>query len=322
MRYPDVSTDFDSSVGKYVSRNLSLQFSSHLVLEGQGGHNAQIGSIVNFSNNNRIDLTTDWNEHAGTKLSLDYTYHGGTDSSFDVSMNLTSKINSDDSTQLSAKFDWRITPNLALNLFAGSDTYGVSISWSDLMTQTPGPLSWNDFAKGTISGRVTYPLQDHDEAVQPIAGATVRVDNALAETDEEGRYEVTGLPTYTKLLVSVDANSLDATLAPVNNFTLAYLRPASHLKYNPTLTWTKGVDGYIVYSQPIPPGGVIEIYQSKSNTLIKRVTPDTDGFFIVEGLTSDQYTFTLSGVESPPDPINVKLTEDIDWLSDLKWEWP
>jgi hypothetical protein len=85
---------------------------------------------------------------------------------------------------------------------------------------------------------------------------------------------------------------------------------------------TRGIEGIISSNKKIPSTGVfVEVVRSKDNQTITKTEVTRDGSFIVEGLEAGKYELRLKGVNNPPQPMQVEIDKDVDWLSGITWTW-
>ena len=252
--------------------------------------------------------------------SVTYRHQGGLDNPWDVSVLTTRTV--DNELNFSGAVTWRASRKLSLSLTSSKEATIAYIAWQDVISTSPGPRYWDEFATGTLTGRVVAPATAAGKSPQPLANVRVRADIKTAMTDKYGYYEIHGIPSNQRVVVYVDKNSLDATLAPVEEKQVLYFRPGTRIHYDPELTWTAGLDGYLETAELLPPGVAIDIIRDSDQKLIATVPVEEDGFFLAEGLTPGHYMLNLTGVDHPPAALAVDLTPETDWLSDLRWAWP
>ncbi len=320
VTYTGSRTDLDVIIDHAVNRTLSLQISAQQPLQGGAEKNTQFRALFAVTNNSRLEVSNVWGADSLGTTNAEYTLQGGDDLPVDANIRI-SRSSTDNSIDTSASISWRILPGLKLDLFRSPEQYGLSISWSNIIASNPGPDRWDVFAKGTLSGQIMQPSVASGQKATPLAGAVIRADSIVTTSDNEGEFVITGLPTHKRIAVSVDRNSIDATLAPKENTRVMYFRPASHISYQPELIWTSGLDGVLLRDGIIPVDAMILVSETESGTYVTQVPPEQDGFFIIEGLTPGRYTLSLAGVELPPQSLQIELLDGMDWLPGLEWKW-
>ena len=254
--------------------------------------------------------------------SILYRHQGGQKRRWDARLGVTKSSNV--SPVVSSSMLWRVTRKLSLGLTADKASVGLVVSWNDVLSKNPGPVSWDDFGQGTLSGQIRLPEQINDDlssARQPLAGVRLRADSKTVMTDDKGRYSITGLPADQRVVVNVDTSTLDASLTPVEDYAVMYFRPGTHIEYSPKLSWTAGLDGYLVNRRALPKDIKIEVVNLDNNFLIATVDVEEDGFFIAEGLVPGQYLLRLSTTTVSFEPYNLELPPGSDWVSGIVWHW-
>lgn len=265
-----------------------------------------------------IDFSRAWTPQTTTWTTNYRIQKGGESNTWDLNLNASY---TEGSSAASVGALWRLSRNLSTGFSASKDEFIVRVVWTDIITQKPGPKYWDEFATGTLAGTLMMPASD-DNPAQPFKGAIIRADNKWIKTDTKGEYVITGLPTDQRVAVSVDNTSLDATVVPEEEMAVAYFRPGTRIHYDPKITWTTGIDGYVIHSKPIPEAAAVKIVRREDDKLIKTVSVESDGFFLAEGLSSGEYYLYLTDVENPPPPLKVDIPSGTDWISNIKWHWP
>lgn len=222
----------------------------------------------------------------------------------------------------SAALTWRITPRFNVSATGTDDGVTARLSWLDIIAAKPGPTRWDDFGSGTLYGRVAAPGLEGEEPF-PLEGVMVRAGNRTTTTDADGNYQMTGIAADQRVNVSVERNSLDATMAPANDGVPVLFRPGTRIHHDPAVTWTAGLDGFVLTAggQPVPKGTEIHVLNLTDDQVVSRAEVEEDGFFLIEGLTPGAYRLGLSGVENPPQPRIFKLPPGTDWLSGVTLDW-
>lgn len=224
--------------------------------------------------------------------------------------------------EANAALTWRITPRFNVSANGNDNGVTVRLSWLDIIAAKPGPTRWDEFGSGTLYGNVSAPALEGEEPF-PLEGVRVRVGNRTTTTDADGNYQVTGIAADQRMNITIDRNSLDATMAPVGDGQPIIFRPGTRLKFDPPVTWTAGLDGFVLTKdgEPVPRGTEIQVLHLTDDQVIARAEVEEDGFFLIEGLTPGTYRLALSGVEAPPLPRIFRLPAGTDWLSGVTVDW-
>jgi hypothetical protein len=114
---------------------------------------------------------------------------------------------------------------------------------------------------------------------------------------------------------------LDVSFAPEVDFEVLYLRPGTHITYNPRLLWTSGLDGFLDSNKAIPPFTGIEVLRAKDKELVTSVRVESDGFFVVEGIVPGDYLLKVTDVNNPPKPLKFTLKNGESWKSGVYINW-
>ncbi|OUS04024.1 hypothetical protein A9Q81_06300 [Gammaproteobacteria bacterium 42_54_T18] len=179
---------------------------------------------------------------------------------------------------------------------------------------------WNNFSSGTLEGFIKTP-PTKDEAGKTLEGITIRAAGKKAVTDKNGYYRLSGVPPYDRISVKVDENSLDASFGTVKDVDIVQFRPGTRIRLNPKLTWTAGLDGLLYTDKIIPPGISLEVKRTSDQTIMATVPIESDGFFLVEGLTPNHYSLRVIGIENPPKIKTIEIPPGTDWVSEIHIDW-
>ena len=220
---------------------------------------------------------------------------------------------------LTADIMYRVTKNLSIGVLSNDQYLGFRVNWDGIISQTPGPETWSDFAMGTLSGRITSP-KTTDAEPYPVQNTNIIIGSKLATTDQDGNFSISGITPYQKLIAKVDPVTLDASIAPEKEFDVVYFRPGTHIDWTPRLLWTAGIDGTIEGLETIPPDLIVEAIKLPENRFMSKGKVESDGFFIVEKLTPGRYQLRLKGLKEPVKSIEVEIPENTNWLSGTKWK--
>jgi hypothetical protein len=94
---------------------------------------------------------------------------------------------------------------------------------------------------------------DEDEPSYPLEDATVMVGNRTTTTNEDGEFLVSGIAPYSKLMISVDPNTIDASMITKDEFNVVYFRPGTYINWKPELVTTEGIDGNVLTERELSP---------------------------------------------------------------------
>ncbi len=224
-------------------------------------------------------------------------------------------------SNITADVMYRVTKNFSIGALCSDKYFGFRINVDGVITPSPGPATWSEFSMGTLSGQVMSPNTDGAEPF-PIENASILVGNkAPAVTDKEGKFTISGITTYQKLVAKVDPSSIDASMAPEKEYDVVYFRPGTTIMWSPKLLWTAGLDGTIEGIEAIAPDMMVEAVKEPEGRVISTGKVENDGFFIIEKLTPGKYTLRITGLkEGATKTMIVDIPQDTNWLSGIKWD--
>ena len=341
---PDLNTLFVQTDYRW-NRDLNFHISldaldmreddSHIRFSGEAG------AVYQFTNTNI--LAVDRNISDASVWSIKYRYQGTTDNPWTeksrylpwrLSLQGTRPDNGSNLWGLS--LSWYVSErasasitasktgiNLQLTLRDGLITNKQKLRTKKLLSATDSAVqrhSYNDLNLGIVEGYVKTPPSP-GEGQDPLEGVVVRVDTKQGITDENGYFHISGLPAHQRFSIRIDQSTIDASMASADENVIVRLRPTSRLKYNPALTWTAGIDGVLYTDRDIPPGLLVQVILTLDNSIAGQGAIEPDGFFMIEGLTPNQYHLIVLGVENPPPPFPLEIPNGSDWVSGLQIDW-
>ena len=272
-----------------------------------------------LNTNNLIQLSRDfYRDQSQTVLS--YRYQSISLKGWDVFAGIAQPDHSHTLFQINA--DWRITKNFGLQVFADQDDVNAQLSWFGLFASRPGPQLYDQFATGTVVGRVLAPPTVVGGKPTPVDGAKVSVGGETVTTNKQGEFFATGLPAYTRLQFSVVASSLSASLIADKKVVVLYLRPGTYIRYNPKLDWSVGVDGVVDHGGvTIPAGTRVAVVRASDNKVMQTAHVEPNGFFIVDKLTVGHYYVMLQN-HTDVKRLAIDIKPGTEWLPNLHLYWP
>lgn len=283
--YRDINTGFNLSLGRETRMEVNRVWSNNV-------------------SQNVISLTSRGGENVGSwSVSARFFFDDNWDKDFSTSVL------------------YRLTKNLQIGALSSDKYVGFQIFWDDIIAGSHGPNSWEEFGTGTASGKIMSPdLGDGKQ--EPIEFASVSIGGKKAVTDKDGYYKVTGIRPEEKIKASIDLASLDTSMIPDKDYDVLYFRRGSYIEWSPILVPTIGMDGYVLTSQDIPDGLMIEAMRLSDSKIVSRSEVDQDeGFFTLEKLTPGQYQLSLNTTELSARPIiTVDIPKNADWISGVEWD--
>ncbi len=213
---------------------------------------------------------------------------------------------------------YRMTKNISLGVMVIDKYFGFRINLEGIWTPEPMPETWREFGTGTLTGKVMSP-EGEEEPSYPLEDATVLVGSKAATTDEEGKFLVSGIAPYEKLMVSVNPNTIDATMITKDDFNVVYFRPGTYIDWNPELVTTEGIDGNVITDEELSPEASISAVKMPEGTVVGKGKVESDGFFIIERMSPGDYELRFKDKNFIVDS-KMTLTEGDGWLSGIKWD--
>lgn len=217
---------------------------------------------------------------------------------------------------------WQFSPSFAASLQVSPDNTQFQLTYFGMLAMQPGPKVYNNFATGTVAGRLMAPSLTGKKKETPVKDAVIHVGSKTVKTNKKGYYFATGIPTNTRVPISVDANSLTASLIPARKTLIIRLRPGTSIKYNPKLDWSVGIDGTVKHArEAIPAGTIIEVMKEKDADPISTARVEANGFFVIDKLPPGKYYMRIKGSKIS-EPQEIDIREGVEWISDVKYDWP
>ncbi|MDH4228998.1 MAG: hypothetical protein OEW11_04515 [Nitrospirota bacterium] len=244
---------------------------------------------------------------------------GNWDTRWDAAMQVT--VPDQGKTSWFALLNWRYRHNFHIGLTGSDSGAGFRLTWLDVVAPRPGPDRWDQFGTGTLSGTVYAPPTPGAQP-QVVGGVTVRSGSLRAVSADDGSFVIRGIPADERTYITVDAATLDATVAPAEEGRAVRFRPGTRIDYNPVLSWTAGVDGFLRHKDAIPDGVHVVATRATDGVTVADVVVEPDGFFLIEGLTSGRFVLTVTGTDTPPSPMALDIPAGTDWIGGLTLDWP
>ncbi|MGK5095037.1 hypothetical protein WDW89_23885 [Deltaproteobacteria bacterium TL4] len=242
-----------------------------------------------------------------------YRFQGKELVPWDLTFNLT--LPDDNETRYSLSILWNPTSKINTSLRIYEQGQSGQINWTDIISHKQGPTDPRHFGMGTLSGRVMVPARP-DQLPLPLAGVVVKAGTQRGVTDINGKYIITGLPTYQRIEVKLEPSSIDIGLLPKKDFEVVIFRPSTQIEYDPELTWSAGIDGSVEL-EPEPQLEISIEAINESHQVVSFGTVEVDGFFVIERLTPGTYWLQVKGHPKPPPPFKIVVDEGVDWISGI-----
>lgn len=275
------------------------------------------------SDNSNISLQQDYvlNHPDLNAWSASYSYYKLNGNMQDYSLTASIEKSGDNPIEWSIQGRKQIIPQINIGLTASTNEILLSLNLSQVLGTSPHSNDPNQFSTGTLYGKVDAP-QSIGHTEQPLSNVIVKAAGQAVKTDQKGRYKLSGLPTYTPIIVSFDTNTFPASLIPKDANRVLEFRPATAFKIDPTILSTAGIYGEIDHTHyKIPMTDRIDVINEKTHQIEKivRIEPDT-GFFMIKGLSPGNYELKLTD-QPGPKPLHVRINTDGKWIDDIHWEW-
>ena len=215
-----------------------------------------------------------------------------------------------------ASLTWRPTDNIATSIRKHDENESAFASWSDVYSYSPGPKTWDEFAHGTLSGKVLLPSVE-GQPMASMAGIEVKAGSKKGITDETGLYVITGLPVEQRIEVTINPSSLDIGLVPEKEVAVIRFRSGTHIEYNPNFISSVGLDGYVDLKGQVVDDISIDIIRILDRKVVKTVQVESDGFFVIERLRPETYELVVKGAPTPFPPKTLELRPGDIWKSEI-----
>lgn len=300
-----------------INRNISIFWNPIYEKRQDDRKNEQTVGVNFGSTFHTARLSSRYTEE-GSEPSASYRFSGK--EKYPWSVTVGASQSTDGEQSYSAQVEYRFSPRFSTEARKTEDESSASVAWRDIWVLGKGPDLWEDFATGTLYGKV-FTQSDQEAEPEPVEGAIVKAKSKKAITDEKGYYSITGLPAYDRIKVSVDPGSLEIDLAPEKELEVVIFRPGTSIEHNIEVVKSIGIDGRIEHAKPIPGDAVIDAVKIESGKVVAAAIVESDGFFIIEGLAPGKYLLRLGKVENPPEPFELNIDEGLDWISDIVIEW-
>jgi hypothetical protein len=213
---------------------------------------------------------------------------------------------------------YRVTKNISLGLMVVDKYFGFRVNLEGIWTPEPMPETWREFGTGTLTGKVMSPSED-EEASFPLEDASVMVGNRTVTSNENGEFLVSGIAPYQKLMVSVNPNTIDASMITKDEFNVVYFRPGTYIDWNPELVTTEGIDGNVITDRELSPDALISAIKMPEGQLVSKGRVEGDGFFIIERMPPGDYELKFKDKDFLVDA-KMKLEKEDAWLSGIEWD--
>lgn len=221
---------------------------------------------------------------------------------------------------MAANIDWRFSRNASVSFTAQRHSAYLTLSVFGILAEQPGPIDYNNFATGTVSGYLEAPINNSKKHT-PIPNAAISIGGEVTKTDKNGHYFLSGLPTSDRLIFKVDPNSLEANLIPDQTAQVVYLRPGTDIELNPEIDMTAGLDGQVEHDGPIPKNAKVLIMDKPGGHIIQAANIEPNGFFVVDKLKEQKYYIVFKGLKEPPKPKPIDLKVKNNWLANVDIPW-
>lgn len=313
---------FNSLLTSHFSNYLSplLQVQSTL----QNGNRMltyTLGNTFLINLQNTIRFTETYSPQQSEQESLIYNYMTG-----DNRLYMTFQLNravtqgGDVSYNGSGSLNWLWKPTWMFNVSINQEATSIGVSYINVISALSPSEDPQQFGMGYLTGKIILKGNNGEEDA-PLEGITVNVGSQSVETDEDGRYAISGLPIYTPLRVAIDPNTLDASLVSLNQPKTISMRPSSVMHYDIYVGHSGSVSGYILANKTLPKTAKIEVYSEDKQFQTKGDIVDFNGYYLVNHLLHGTYFIYLTGVPNPPSPIKVTIKNSKLFLNDQNIIW-
>lgn len=280
-----------------------------------------LGNTFLINLQNTLKMTESFSPHASEQESLIYNYVTNDARLYlTVQVNRTVEQGGGISYVGSGSFNWLWKPNWQINVSINQQSSSIGFSYINVINSIFTSEDPQQFGMGYLTGKV-FLKGANGENDTPLADIVINVGNQSVVTDKQGRYVISGLPTYTPLPVAIDPNSLDASLVPLNQPKLISMRPSSVMHYDIYVGQSGSVCGYIIANKTLPKTASIEVYSKDKQFKTKGDVVNFNGYYLVDHLLPGIYFIYLTGVPDPPSPEKVIISDSTLFLTHKNIYW-
>ena len=279
---------------------------------------AQTNAYFYINAKNLLELRRSWIKYNSSTI-LYYRYQSLHALGWNVNLGFEQKDDGDFSYNV--ELQWKITRNLSTTLTMDHTSVYFQLSWLDILSTQPGPQYYEDFATGTVEGKVLAPPQGAGDQPLPVKGAIIQVGALTTQTDENGDYFITGIPTNAPIRLMVEADSLDASLIPDKPLVMMQFRPGTSIHYSPKLDWTSGLDGQVDHATDIPPSTKVDVVSAETGKVVSSSLVEKNGFFTVQNIRPGKYYVLLEHIKQIT-PVLISVKNNTNWLANIHIKWP
>ena len=316
IRSSESETQLSWKLDRRINRlmNLSSQADYNQPVDGDNSYSMTLENTTDFSEtlNLGVKLNSSESNYQASGLLRKKAAPGGK-----ISFALGYSMSKVEDPLYSLNATWKIAKNVHSSISALNDTVVVNIGWRNIWASNIKHKPWQDFSTGSVEGIIMSP-KDENGNRQPLEDVSIWAGSKKSLTNQNGRYQITGLPPDQKIQLRTDPNTLDATIAPIEKSRQVRLRSGSSYEYSPELTWTAGMDGVVFNRNILSIDAKIQVLD-ESGTPIQLVSLEEDGFFLAESLTPGKYTLVIVNGGLNTLPLEITIPENTDWLPAVEW---
>ncbi|MDA0148229.1 carboxypeptidase-like regulatory domain-containing protein [Vibrio sp. LaRot3] len=228
----------------------------------------------------------------------------------EVTANL-SLLYQDHELDTTASIHGTINPNVKLSVNGTDDSYLIELTTefgakTNFKQASHQMTTWDQYSFAKVVGQVV------DEQGKGIGGVKLQLLSQYVTTNATGEFTFDNIPARKGLAIQIDEGSLDLSLSPTQNPIFVDTREVATSQVNIVLLASFGIDGQIHMS--LNEKSYIHFKHLQKQTEHSSIV-DSDGYYVVEGLTAGDYLITLE-VGKKQYIISRKLVSDF-WLSGL-----
>ncbi|WP_087844556.1 carboxypeptidase-like regulatory domain-containing protein [Photobacterium malacitanum] len=215
----------------------------------------------------------------------------------------------------SAAFSVELTPALKLTTATTLNSISVSARYSYGVKLTKSnnwqlsSMNPDDYGYATINGQII------DHTGTPIPNVKVNVYRKQAMSDTNGLFKIEGVAIADNVALTLDPETIDINLQPQFNPLLINTQKGGVTNITVSLNRIFGVDGYVTNFDGHTNATITFLNNSTQHQLTYKI--DTDGFFMIEGLTAADYTITYQAGERQASVAWSAINQQ-QWLSNLQ----
>ncbi|OBU17842.1 hypothetical protein AYY19_11905 [Photobacterium aquimaris] len=203
----------------------------------------------------------------------------------------------------------KLTTSATLNSISVSARYSYGLKLAKSNNWLLSSMDPNDYGYATINGQII------DHTGSPIPNVKINVYRKQTMSDTDGLFKIEGVAIADNVALTLAPETIDINLQPQFNPVLINTQKGGVTNVIISLNRIFGVDGYITNFDGHTNATITFLNNSTQHQLTYKI--DSDGFFMIEGLTAADYTITYQAGERKAS-ISWSAINQQQWLSNIQ----